>query len=285
MKTGMAVLILVLGTALLAHAEQVTLYRDTWGVPHVYAETEAGAAFGAGYAQAEDRLEQLLRNVREAEGTLAEVFGPAHVQEDYFRRIEQHRKVCSTKYDQLPAEMHRFLEAYIAGVELYMKRHPDRVPDWAPKLEPWHPIAVARYVIFRWPMGAAMGELRRAREVKLPFSSNQWAVRPERTADGAAMLCIDPHIGWDGVFRFYEMRLHGGEFHISGFGPVGTPLIGLGHNRRLGWAFTTGGPDTTDVYAEQINPDNHKQYRYDGKWRDMRTEKDAIRVRQDDGSV
>lgn len=265
-------------------AETVTLYRDVWGVPHVYAETEAGAAFGAGYAQAEDRLEQLLRNVREAEGTMAEAFGQEHAEEDYRRRLEQHRKVCRAKYGQLPAEIRRFLEAFIAGAKQYMVEHPDRVPQWAPELQPWHPIVVARYVIFRWPMGRAMSELERREEVELDFSSNQWAVRPERTAGGAAMLCIDPHIAWSGVFRFYEMRLHGGRLHFSGFGPVGAPLVGLGHNRHLGWAFTTGGPDTTDVYAEQINPQNPKQYRYDGKWRDIRTEKEQIRIRLPNGT-
>jgi len=266
-------------------AEEVALHRDTWGVPHVYAQTDAGAAFGIGYAQAEDRLERLLRNYREAEGTLAEAFGEQYVEQDYLRRLEQHRKVCRSNYDRLPAEVRRLLEAFQAGVKRFMAEHPERVPSWAPELHPSQAIATARYVIFRWPMGAALSELGRRKEVSLELSSNQWAVRPERTAMGAAMLCIDPHISWDGVFRFYEMRLHGGNLHVSGFGPVGTPLIGLGHNRHVGWAFTTGGPDTTDVYAEQINPKNPKQYRYDGKWRDIRTEKEEIRVRQSDGSV
>jgi acyl-homoserine lactone acylase PvdQ len=268
-----------------AAAEEVRLCRDTWGVPHVSAQTEAGAAFGIGYAQAEDRLEQVLRNYREAEGTQAEAFGEEYVEQDYLRRLEQHRKVCRGKYDQLPAEVRRMLEAFQAGVKQYMADHPERVPKWAPELHPSQCVAVARYVIFRWPMSTALGELGRRKEVNFDFSSNQWAVRPERTATGAAMLCIDPHIGWNGVFRFYEMRLHGGRLHISGFGPVGTPLIGVGHNSHLGWAFTTGGPDTTDIYAEQINPKNPRQYRYDGQWRDMRTENEEIRVGQTDGSV
>jgi penicillin amidase len=38
-----------------AHAGEATLYRDTWGVPHVYADTEAAGYYALGYAQAEDR--------------------------------------------------------------------------------------------------------------------------------------------------------------------------------------------------------------------------------------
>ncbi|HQL96171.1 MAG TPA: penicillin acylase family protein, partial [Candidatus Hydrogenedentes bacterium] len=47
-------------------APGATLYRDTWGVPHIYADTLAEAAFAAGYAQAEDRLQDLYINVRMA---------------------------------------------------------------------------------------------------------------------------------------------------------------------------------------------------------------------------
>ncbi len=44
----------------LAHAEHVTILRDEYGVPHVFAPDAAGAAYGSGYAQAEDRLEEML---------------------------------------------------------------------------------------------------------------------------------------------------------------------------------------------------------------------------------
>ena len=59
-----------------AAAEEATLYRDEFGIPHVYAPTLESAAFAVGYAQAEDRLEELLKNYRRANGTMAEVFRP-----------------------------------------------------------------------------------------------------------------------------------------------------------------------------------------------------------------
>ena len=69
-------LLLVLAAGLLHGAQKVEILRDEFGVPHIFAATAAGAAFGSGYAQAEDRLEELLRNYRKAEGTMAEAFGP-----------------------------------------------------------------------------------------------------------------------------------------------------------------------------------------------------------------
>src|SRR5215469_4505365 len=48
-------------------AEKVVLLRDDYGIPHIYARTAAGAAFGSGYAQAADRAAALLENLRGAE--------------------------------------------------------------------------------------------------------------------------------------------------------------------------------------------------------------------------
>ncbi len=276
MRIRLICLLLILAS--LARAEQVTIYRDTWGVPHIYAQTEEGAAYGLGWAQAEDRLEQLLRNYRLAAGTMAEVFGEQWVEHDWQQRFVGHEEVSRRRYRELPAKIRAVIEAFQQGVKDYMKAHPEQVPAWAPKIEPWQVVALGRYIIFNWPMGRAMAELQRRNEVQLPFSSNQWAVRPERTAEGCAILLIDPHIPWDNEFRFYEFRLHGGELHLSGFGPLGAPLLGLGHNRYLGWAATTGGPDTTDIYVEEVNPQNPLQYRYEGKWRDMRVRKVRIDV-------
>src|SRR5438270_8844404 len=43
---------------------------------------------------------------------------------------------------------------------------------------------------------------------------------------------------------------------------------------------TTGGPDAADVYEEELNPANPRQYRQDGKWRDMTIRKEVIRVKE-----
>jgi len=277
-----------------AAAEKVTVHRDEWGVPHIFTDTPAGAAYGLGWAQAEDRLDQLLTNFRLAAGTMSEAFGPDHIDHDYQQRLVGHERVCRELYPELPAELRAMSEAFIAGIADYMAANPDQVPDWAPELEPWMPAAFGRLIIFGWPLGTAMDELRRRDQVELgeigghsrsaivspdfTFASNEWAVRPERTKEGSAIMLIDPHIPWDGPFRFYEFRAHAGDFQVSGFAPLGAPLVGLGHNAHLAWACTTGGPDTTDIYIEEINPENPLQYRYDGEWRDITVERVEIKV-------
>ncbi|NCQ29010.1 MAG: penicillin acylase family protein [Armatimonadetes bacterium] len=93
------------------NAEPLEILRDEWGIPHVYADPEAGAAYGLGYAQAEDRLEQLLRNYRLAAGTMAEAFREDFVEDDWQQRIAGHEEVSRRRYPELPAEVRAMLEA------------------------------------------------------------------------------------------------------------------------------------------------------------------------------
>src|SRR5215472_4372874 len=87
--------------ALVPGPEKVEILRDEYGVPHIFAATAAGAAFGSGYAQAEDRLEEMLRNYRRAEGTMAEVFGKEYASHDYWQRVWRHRDVAQQHYKDL----------------------------------------------------------------------------------------------------------------------------------------------------------------------------------------
>ena len=63
---------------------------------------------------------------------------------------------------------------------------------------------------------------------------------------------------------------------------MGTFLLAYGHTEHFGWAPTTGGPDTGDVYAMKLNPDNPMQYEYDGGWRDAKVSMISIPVKDSD---
>jgi penicillin amidase len=266
-------------------AEEVTVLRDDFGVPHIFATTEEGVAYGMGYAQAEDRLDELLRQYRRCTGTMSEAFGSQHYRDDYRQRVWQHAAIAREGYTKNSPKVRAIIEAYQAGVRLYMKEHPDEVPDWAPPLEPWMCVALGRYIIWGWPEGDAGGDLRRGGIEPEPVEyrgSNQWLVAASRTTHNAPIALIDPHLSWYGQFRFYEARLYGGEFEMSGMAILGMPFPTLGHNRFLSIAMTTGGPDAADCYEEEVHPDNPRQYKYDGQWRDMTVRKEIIKVKQGD---
>lgn len=262
--------------------EDITIHRDEFGIPNIFAATEEGVAFGMGYAQAEDRLEEVLRQYRRCEGSMAEAFGPEFVRHDYRQRLWQHRAVAEAGYRQLAPRTRALIESFQAGIKHYMKEHPDEVPPWAPELQPWHIVALSRYIIWGWPEGDAAGDLQRAGIRPDPIAargSNQWVIAASRTADRAPLALIDPHLSWYGEFRFYEARLYGGSLQVAGVAIPGLPLPTLGHNRYCSVAMTTGGPDAADVYEEEVNPANPRQYRYDGAWRDMTVRTEVIRVK------
>ena len=61
---------------------KTVLYRDTWGIPHIYAPTVEAGLYAEGYAQAQDRPVQLLRNLKIAMGEFAEISGEDAIPQD-----------------------------------------------------------------------------------------------------------------------------------------------------------------------------------------------------------
>ena len=244
-----------------AKADQsTTIYRDEFGIPHIFAPTLENAAYAAGYAQAEDRLEELLKNYRRASGTMAEIFGPGLFQDDVTQRTMRHAEISKARYNEISPKMRAVIESYQNGIKQFMKEHPEQVPSWAQEIHPWDVVALGRYIIWNWPMGEAAGDLERA---GIPFAplgyrgSNEMLIAPKRTAMNAAIAIIDPHVQWYGSMRFYEVRIYTPEFNVAGVSLLGVPLPSLGHSRYCSVAMTTGGPDTSDIFEEEINPANH----------------------------
>ncbi len=110
-----------------AAAETVELIRDRWGVPHLFAPTEAAAFFGAGYAAAEDRLLQMELFRRRARGRLAELFGPAWVASDRKFRTAGVGRYCDQAAANLPGDVRSYFQAYAAGVNAFAVSHADTV--------------------------------------------------------------------------------------------------------------------------------------------------------------
>jgi acyl-homoserine-lactone acylase len=118
-----------------------------------------------------------------------------------------------------------------------------------------------------------------------PRGSNQWAVAPARTADGSAMLLINPHQSFVGVQRYAEIHLDSREgLQFSGLTVFGFLLPYMGNNDRLGWAYTDNYADHSDLYAIAFDDAaNPLRYRYGAGERTAETWRDSIRVRTDAG--
>ncbi len=256
-------------------AGRTVIYRDSFGVPHIYAPSVEAGLYAQGWAQAEDRPAQLLMNLKIALGELTEIAGEAGVRTSLISHMFGHVRFAEQTVANMTAAERTRLTAFANGISDYYAAHPDDVPPWwrHPAVTPAMIDAFGRMFLYNWSIDEAMGDLRRS-GVNPDFitgrrASNQWAISPSRTADGHAILLIDPHLGWFGVSRFWEMRIHAGDWRGSGVGLPGSPYIGLGHNENLAWAMTTGGPDTADVYRIELDPEDPGRYRFDEEWREI----------------
>lgn len=259
-----------------ADAGKIVVYRDEYGVPHLYADTPEQAFYAMGWTQAADRLEELLKNYLRAMGRMSEAFGAENLQEDLQSRVWDHYGLAKAHYERIRPDVRVNIEMVVRGVNDFLETHRAEVPAWwgDRKVDPYMAVAFGRWFMWGWPLGQAVGELKAAGvrpDLLADFrSSNQWVVGPSRSATKAPILLVDPHLSWWGPQRFWEFRVHAGKWNGSGFTLPGCLYVGLGHNDHVAWAMTTGGPDTADVYELTLNPANPRQYRYDDAWRELK---------------
>jgi acyl-homoserine lactone acylase PvdQ len=108
-------------TTLHVDGEQVRIYRDEHGVPHIFAETNRALFVAYGHAVAEDRLWQLELFRRAARGRLAEILGPASVAADRnARTLGFTDDELDAQVARLTAEEQEIFTAYVEGINRYL---------------------------------------------------------------------------------------------------------------------------------------------------------------------
>jgi penicillin G amidase len=98
------------------------------------------------------------------------------------------------------------------------------------------------------------------------LGSNSWAVGPEKSASGFAILCNDPHLNLSLPAIWYELQLHSKEMNVYGFTIPGTPGVIIGYNQNISWGLTNGSADVRNLFKLELKED-YSQYKYDGHWR------------------
>ena len=125
-------------------------------------------------------------------------------------------------------------------------------------------------------------EYRRA--VSIPVlheqdGSNNWVVNSELSASGAPLLASDPHRPVILPSLRYLVHLNAPGWNVIGSGEPALPGVAIGHNERVGWGFTIVQYDLADLFVEKTNPENNRQYLFQGEWLDMEVEREEVRVK------
>jgi penicillin amidase len=275
-------------------ARSVTIYRDTYGVPHIRAKTDAGAVFGLMYAQAEDNFWQLEQDLIRTVGRLAEIDGPSGLSNDILVQAWETEKRARETYARATPQLRALCDAFAAGLNYYLATHQQTRPVLLTRFEPWFILAGEH----RGPAGTGITAAERRRAFPAlgaivetgsqqdpDEGSNMWAVGPSRSATGRAMLMLNPHVGFFGGGQRYEAHLQSGEgLDVSGFAILGTAYIRSGHNRFLGWSHTNNYAQTADVYFESFNMiGDPLAYRYGREHRKAVEWSAPIRVKTEKG--
>jgi penicillin G amidase len=113
----------------------------------------------------------------------------------------------------------------------------------------------------------------------LVLGSNNWVISGAHTASGKPLLSNDPHIAHSVPSVWYMIQLEAPGMNVEGVSLPGAPTVIIGHNQRIAWGMTNTGPDVQDLYIEQFNPSNPRQYMHNGQWVDADVRDEAIKVR------
>ena len=268
-------------------AQQVSITRDTYGVPHIYGKTDADAVFGLLYSQCEDDFDRVETNYLDAIGRLAEVEGEAQLYHDLRARLFLDSTQAAGIYKKSPADMKLLLDAFAAGTNYYLATHPTVKPRLLRRFQPWMPLMFSEgsiggniSVVSLERLKAFYGQKKSSSWTKPDagqkdrdeIGSNGFAIAPAKSANGHALLLINPHTSF--YFRSEVQMVSQQGLNAYGAVTWGQFFVYQGFNQTCGWMHTSSSADSMDEYLETIEKKDGKlYYKYDGKLRPVQVEK------------
>ncbi len=265
-----------------AHADNVTITRDDWGIPHVRGKSDADAVFGAMYAWAEDDFNRVETNLITSLGRTAEAEGESAIYRDLRMKLFIDPDSMKKIYASGPAFLKQLMVAWADGLNFYLAKHPEMKPRVIKAFEPWMALSFSEGSIGNDIDQVNVSQLQafygsgpvklssmttgsdfdRAARVayaaravndaveKEPSGSNGMAVSPRGTKAGRALLLINPHTS----FFFREELQMTSDEGLDAYGAAtwGQFFIHQGFNRTAGWMHTTSAADRTDECIETV---------------------------------
>ncbi len=295
-----------------AQAQNVTIIRDDWGVPHIYGETDADAVFGMIYAQAEDDFNRIEVNFLNSQGRLAEAEGEDEIWRDLRMKLFIDPVDMQTQYDASPQWLKDLMDAWASGLNYYLYTHPEVQPRVLTRFEPWMALTFsegsiggdiervnlgrleafygqpsnAQAVLDREPSSTTLAlvpsGLNEPDINEEPTGSNGIAIAPANTSAGNALLLINPHTSF-----FFREELHMvSEQGLDAYGAVtwGQFFVYQGFNENAGWMHTSSGVDNIDEFLETVvERDGTLYYRYGDEERPLTVRQVTVPYKTDTG--
>jgi acyl-homoserine-lactone acylase len=276
-------------------ADRVDIIRDTWGIPHIYGESDADAVFGMLYAQAEDDFNRIEMNFINAMGRLAEIEGEEALFKDLRMKLFIDPDVMREAYRTSPAWLQQLMDAWADGLNYYLWSHPKVKPKLITHFEPWmaltfsegsiggdiETISIEELAAFYG--GTTTNETVSALDISTePAGSNGFAIAPSNSTTGNALLLINPHTSF-----FFRAELHVvSDQGLNAYGATtwGQFFVYQGFNEHTGWMHTSTRADAIDEYLESvIEKDGVMYYRQGEDLRPFKTVSLTLPFKTDTG--
>ncbi|WP_425492864.1 penicillin acylase family protein [Luteibacter aegosomatissinici] len=274
-------------------AAATTITRDDWGIAHIHGKTDADAVFGMAYAQAEDDFNRVETNYLVSLGRLSEAEGESALWKDLRQKLFIDDTQLKALYGRSPSWLKALMDSWADGLNYYLATHPDTHPRVITHFEPWMALSFSE--------GSIGGDIERVKTSDLqafygkdpvgalvqftppgswwePTGSNGIAIAPKLTANGHALLLINPHTSF--FFRS-ELQMSSDQ-GLDAYGAVtwGQFFIYQGFNQHIGWMHTSSGIDVVDEFAETTVEQGGKRfYRYGKELRPVVTRDIVVRVK------
>jgi len=280
---------------------KVLIRRDTYGVPHILAKNEEAAAFGLGYAQAEDHCLTIVRRFIAARGEAAKYFGQG-AEGDFLMKRFDNLGACKANFGQLDPLLQRVFSAFAAGVNHYIAKHRQELPPGIPAFDGVDVLANGRAGAVNSAIDAATLRALKAKypdatqsqppqqdrefedlQTELP-GSNAFALSGSRTTSGKAILLGNPHLNWSSLYWEAQVTVPG-KINFFGSTLAGIPVLRAGFNEHLGWVTTNNNPDQEDLYALSIDPNNTDHYIFEGQSLPIKKKDVTVEIKTPEGTM
>ena len=263
----------------------IEIVRDEYGVPHIFAQTDAEVAYGLAWVNAEDDFNTIQEAYLAGNAMLSDHIGLKGAPADFISQFIGSNDLIEEKIDDISKDYIKVVDGYAQGLNAYAKANPDKV--LYKKLFPITPKKMLMYSqlqLFISNEGAYWAGRILNNDTQDEYldqnltGSNVIAMNSSKTKSGETFLAINTHQPLEGPTSWYEVHLNSDEgTNIIGTMYPGTPNVLIGVNEHLGWSHTVNYPDKTDVFKLRMK--NKRKYIVDDLEYDLEKHKAKITIK------
>lgn len=266
--------------------DQITIARDCFGVPHIFAPTDPEVAYGLAWAHAEDDFTTIQTLILTGKGKLGTYMGKKGAPVDFVVGLLNTKKLVDEQIGTLDPKFLALIKGYLAGLQAYASAHPKEVLNkhvFPVSTEEYLSASVLSVAVF-CGVDKTLPKILNGSVAHLAGfkgeGSNAFAIHSSKSSSGENMLVINAHQPIEGATAFYEAHLQSEEgWNILGGLFPGGPLIFHGVTPNLAWAHTVNFQDKLDLYQLETDKAHPNQYKVDGEWLNLESKKVKLQIK------